>query len=159
MKNISILGIAAVLAATTLLTGCGGNDPLNTIQLNQFTGRHNGDIVFEYGGRGGGPSMQLQPLIVTDDNAVGGTATFQDENGSHQGKITGTLTPDGKLNLAVNMNNMVFTAAGHGLKWTQTRGGPARYVDGTITVTQKYNDSPYGQAWANSRIMFWNENE
>ena len=157
MKKVTTL-VSAILVALFVTSGCGGNLPTNT-QTNQFAGRHYGDIVFEAGGRGGGPSLQLAPFVVNDNGVVSGSATFADEHGQHQGLLNGTLTPTGELSLSVAMDGIQFTAAGDGLKWTQTRGGPARYVDGTITVTQKYDESPYGQAWANSRIMFWNENE
>ncbi|QQG49964.1 MAG: hypothetical protein HZB70_04180 [Candidatus Berkelbacteria bacterium] len=159
MKSTKLTLVMAFLALVLMLAGCAGEGVAAT--SNQFSGRFSGDIVFEAGGRGGGPSLQLYPFTISDDGTLAGTATFQDEQGSHQGPITGTLTPSGKFDLSTKMEGLEFTASGQGLRWvveSQTRGGgPSQYVLGTVTVTQRKNDSPYGQVWANSRVMFWQE--
>lgn len=154
---VSVIGVLALL-----LVGCGG-EGISAPPSNQFAGRHNGDVVFEAGGRGGGPSLQLTPLVVNEQGVAHGTAYFQDAEGSHSGLITGNVNSDGTVGLSTEMDGMRFTVNGKGLRWVvesaghETRGGSTNYVTGTVTVTKRVDGSPYGQAWANARIMFWPE--
>lgn len=156
MKNLTFLIALGIFAL--VLIGCGGNSTFAT--TNQFAGRFGGDVLFDIT-RGGGPSLQLSPLTVSNAGQLGGSATFQDQNGSRTGQITGTLTNEGALQMTVAMPGTQFRISGTDLGWVVEaagRGGPSQYVKGTVTVQQRDDTHPYGQdSSGNGTIEFWTE--
>lgn len=153
MKNrIHVLPLLAMFAYSLL--GCTGAG--NTV-ANPFTGRFTGTVDLSGNTRSAGQGFALDPLTVGQNQAVGGAGTYNNGFVPRIGLLSGSLLATGNIVLYFDaQGNNPATISGEGLSWVretgQTRGGPERYVEGSVLV--RFAD---GTEHPNSTIRFWPE--
>jgi hypothetical protein len=168
MKKVLYIAIAAVAAFSVI--GCGGAATGTVIPTNPFVGeRFDGDIMLPT--RGGGPSIQLEGMKISDtgrkdgqDNAIAvisGIAKETQPDGTVvTGSLSGTITSSGSLGLKVDLGRQInWTYVGM-VRWTDGRGGPARWVEGQVLAVALIEQGAHSSAGGGdpaptARIMWW----